>query len=161
MLPAIIVYLQIFLGKILHLIAPSEIKYAKKYLILIKNLLLISIALVLVYSSFNFKLLIPFIIGFLIFKYFKKIYFLLGLLTFLSFYNKFTLLLLALTSLFTLIHSSLTTLKAKDFILTSIYFILPFALIFIETFINQNSSIFIGLLAGGLIAQYGSVAQLG
>ncbi|MAG45832.1 MAG: hypothetical protein CMH63_03620 [Nanoarchaeota archaeon] len=154
MLASIIVYLQILLGKILNKIASSEIKYAKKYLILIKNALLILITFVLIYSSLDFKLLIPFILGFIIFKYFKKMYFLLGLLTFLSFTAKFTLLLLALASLFTLIHSSLTSLKPKEFILKSLYFILPFALIFIETFINQNSSIFIGLLAGGLIAQF-------
>lgn len=153
MLPAIIVYFQIFLGRILHLIASSEIKSARKYLVFTKNLLLILLALTLIYSTLNFKIILPFIIGFLIFKYFQKIYFLFGLATLISFYTQNSLPLLALTSLLVLIQTSLLSLKPKDFLIVSIYFILPFSLIFIETFINANLEIFIGLLVGGLIAQ--------
>jgi len=151
MLSAFIVYLSLFLGKILRLITPEEVRQYKKYLDLTKNPVLILISISFIYLSLS-PFLLTLVPSFLLFRYLKIPYFILGLATFLSFSTSLSILPLSLILIFTLIYSSLEPWKVKPFIKDSLLFILPFTLVAIETFINANSEIFIGIVIGGLLS---------
>ena len=153
MLEAVIIYLSLIFGKVLYAIAKEEIHQWKKYIIFTKNLLLIFISLVLVYLSSELKIAIPIIMGFIIFSYFKNIYFLIGLGVLLSSFTAAPIILPSFLLLLTLISSSLSKFKIKEVMSATVYFIFPFILIFLETFIKANFSIFSGLAIGGLLAQ--------
>ena len=153
MLPSLLIYFQIFLGKILNKIAKSEIAQYKDYLTLTKTLLIIIISFTFLYPNFQITSLFLIPIGFLLSYRLKNFYFFLGLSTFLTFFTPLPLLLSAFILLLTLIHSSLTPFKLKKILISTLFFILPFSLISIETFINQNPAIFFGLLVGGFLFQ--------
>ena len=153
MLEAIIIYLAIFLGKLLYAIAKEEIQQWKKHIVFTKNLLLISISLILVYLSPELKIIIPIIIGFIIFSYFRSAYLLIGLSILLSTFTTAPIILLSLLLLLALTYSSLSKFKIREAISTTVYFAIPFILIVLETFIKANLSIFSGLAVGGLLAQ--------
>lgn len=152
MLVPIIIYLQIFFGKILNYLAKEEIQQGKKYFIFAKNLLLIIISLILFYVSLELKIIIPIVAGFIILSYFKNIYFLIGFATLASLLTANPILPLSFILLLTLLYSSLSKFKLKEIVLASIFFFLPFILVFLETFIKANLSIFSGLAIGGLLA---------
>jgi hypothetical protein len=151
MFQATLVYFSILLGKLLHKIAKEELKPSTKYIVLSKNILILFLAASLLYFNFETRTLLGIVMGFLIFKPLKNIYLPLGLATFTSFLTPFPLILLSLTLLLTLLHSSLSKFKSKEFLLTTLFFALPFLLLFIETLINKNSSLLLGLAAGSLL----------
>jgi|SRR3989344_3418320 len=149
MLEFLIIYLSLFLGKVLHLLTKEEIKSGKKYLILSSNLLIFLISIVFLITNFNILNLLLIIPSFFMFKYLKVNYFILGLGSFLALGD---IMLLSLFFILCLIFSSLEAFKAEKFMISSILFILPLSLLIIETFINVNSGIFTGILIGGLIS---------
>src|SRR3989344_2856638 len=153
MLDNLIVYFSIFLGKILHLLTLEEVKLYKKHLTLSKKILTIITSLILLFLSLNLFTFILIIPSFFLFKYLKTPYFVFGLGSFLSAFSNIPILPLSLMFILCLLHSSLEPFKKREFITSSIYFLLPFSLVFIENFINANSSIFTGILLGGLLSQ--------
>jgi len=153
MLEAVIIYSSIFLGKLLYAIAKEEIQQWKKYIVFTKNLFLISISLILVYLSSELMIVIPIIIGFIIFSYLKSAYLSIGLSVLLSTFTTTPIILLSLFLLLVLTYSSLSKFKIREAISATVYFAIPFILIFLETFIKANLSIFSGLAVGGLLAQ--------
>ena len=153
MLTPIIIYLQVFFGKIVNYLAKEEIQQGKKYFIFAKNLLLIITSLILFYLTLELNIMIPIVLGFIIFSYFRNIYFLIGLAVLSASLTINPILPLSFILLFTLLYSSLSKFKIKEIVLATVYFSIPFVLIFLETFVKANLSIFSGLAIGGLLAQ--------
>ncbi len=153
MLESVIIYSALFLGKLLNATAKEELKLGKKYIAIAKSILIILTATTFIYLNFRLTQILFLLLGFIIFIFLRNIYLLIGLATFLSFFTTNPILLLSFIFLLTLAHSSLSSLNKKEMILSSVYFAMPFSLILIENFINANSSIFTGFVAGGLLAQ--------
>ena len=114
MLEFLIIYLSLFLGKVLHLLTKEEIKSGKKYLILSSNLLIFLISIVFLITNFNILNLLLIIPSFFMFKYLKVNYFILGLGSFLALGD---IMLLSLFFILCLIFSSLEAFKAEKFMM--------------------------------------------
>jgi len=147
-------YLSFIFGKLIRIFSLDEIKQNKKEIILGKDTLLILISLMFVPLANVLSL-----ISIMFFILFRKItsqyfiYFMFGFIIFLSYFSGLKIVIASLVSLLVILHSSLENFKLKSFVIYSIFFSLPFSLVFIETFINANLSIFIGLAIAGLLAQ--------
>ncbi len=153
MLEAIIICSSIAFGSILHIVAKEEIKTSKKYIIFARTVLIILTATLLIYADFNPIMILSLLFGFTLFLFLKNLYLIIGAATFLSLSSQNMVLILSSILLLTLVHSSLSAPSKKMFIRNSLYFILPFSLVLIETFIKGNLDIFTGFIAGGLLAQ--------
>ena len=153
MLEALIIYLSIIFGSLIHVIAKEEIKLGKKYIALAKNILIILASVSLIYLNLGLSSILFLLLGFVIFIFLKNIYLVIGAAAFLSLFAPNPVLSLSFISLLAMVHSSLSSPNKKTLISNSVYFILPFSLVLIETFIKGNLDIFIGFVAGGLLAQ--------
>ena len=154
MFAILIIYLNIFLGKLLHIVAQKEIKQWKKYILSAKNLLIIFISLIFIYINLNLKLIIGLIIGVVLFNNFKNIYLSIGLTSLLSLFMPARLIILSFLLLLILVFSSLSKFKKREIFLSTLFFAIPFillSLLSLETFIKGNLSIFTGLAIGSLL----------
>ena len=151
MLEILIVVLGILLGFYLGNIAKDEIIKGKKYFLFFESVILL--VLILIFVKLSFLMLIGAVVGFVICKFFKQIYFYLGILVLCaSLINKEIFLAsVSLVFLFSLIFESLSKSKLKNFLLDIILFLIPFSLLFVESFINSNLSILIGFSIGAVI----------
>ena len=154
----VLVGLSLIFGKLLGLITKSEIKAGSKYFLLSERLLLIFLGLSLLVINFNVGSLGIFLGVVIYLILIRSHLFFLGFSVVLS--NlvslEFGLLIASLVFLYLLIYSR--DLKWVEILINLIVFILPFGLIFVESFIKGNLSLFLGVVAGGVI---GPVAQLG
>ena len=147
----IIVILGILLGFYLGNIAKDEVKNGRKYFLFFESVILL--ILILIFVKLSFLMLIGAVIGAVICKFFKQIYFYLGILVLCaSFISKEIFLAsISLVFLFSLIFEGLNKSKLKNFLLDVILFLIPFSLLFVESFINSNLSILIGFSIGAVI----------
>lgn len=154
MLSSFIVYLSFIFGRLLRILSLEEIKQSRREIILSRNILLVLISLMFIPLANT-----PSLISILFFILFRKvnnqyiICFMFGIIAFLSYFSSFKIIILSLMSLLIILHSSLESFKPKNFAVQSILFFIPFSLMFVETFINQNLGIFIGLVIAFLLAQ--------
>jgi len=156
MLEAAIIYSSIIFGKILNIVAKEEIRQGRKYITAAKNILIILAAVFFIYLSLKLSVILFSFFGFIIFIFLRRaypFYFLVGLAAFLSLLTANPILFLSIIFLLSITQSSLSSLNKKEIIIASVCFILPFSLIFLETFINANLNIFTGFVAGSLLAQ--------
>ena len=148
----------VVLGKLLGLITNEEIKEGKKYFEFSEKVLLVILGISLLVVEFSVFSLSIFI-GVLIYKLLaRSSLFFLGFGVFLSSLVslEFGLYIASLVFVYLLINSR--DLKWRDVLINLIIFILPFGLFGVESFINANLNIFLGITVGGII---GPVAQLG
>lgn len=153
----ILVFLSLIFGKLLSCFTREEIKEGKKYFVLIEKILLILIALNLLIVKVSIFSLFIFL-GVIIYFFFKRISLFLGLSVVVSsFVNiEFGLLIASLVFIYLLAYSR--NLKWKNIVFDCLLFLIPISLIFVESFIKANLSIFLSIIAGSVI---GPVAQLG
>ena len=150
----IVVILGLIFGAFLNKRVREEIKQGKKYFIFFERLILVLFVfiLILIYRI-NILILIGVIVGLLIGKYFKKIYFYFGIvISIISKIEELFLIFISLVFLFGLIYQSLVKFKLKNLGLDIIVFLLPFSLLFMETFINTKIGFLIGFAIGGIIS---------
>ena len=156
-LEAVITYLSLIFGRALHLIAREEAKQGKKYIITARNALIILTSAAFIYSSFRLGSILFLLLGFVAFIFLKRfnllIYFLMGFATFLILLTSNPIIPLLFIFLLAMMQSSLSHPNKREFFVASAYFILPFSLFLIETFIKGNLDIFTSFVAGGLLAQ--------
>ena len=147
----IIVILGILFGYYLGNITKDEILKGKKYFLFFENVILL--ILILIFLKLSFLMLIGVVVGFVIYNFFKQVYFYLGVLVLCaSLINKEIFLAsVSLVFLFSLIFESLNKFKLKNFLLDIGLFLIPFSLLFVESFINTNLSILIGFSIGAVI----------
>ena len=156
-LEAVIIYLSLIFGRALHLIAREEVKQGKKYIITARNIFILLTSAALIHLDFRLSSIFFLLLGFVAFIFLKRfnllIYFLMGFATFLILLTSNPITSLLSIFLLSIMQSSLSHPNKREFLLASVYFILPFSLFFIETFIKGNSDIFTSFVAGGLLAQ--------
>ena len=153
----ILSFLGLIFGKLLSYFTKEEIKDGNKYFILTEKILLILIALSLLIIKIDIFSLFIFL-GVIIYFFFRRISLFLGLSVVVSsFVNvEFGLLISSLVFIYLLVYSR--NLKWKNIIINCLLFLIPISLIFVESFIKTNLSIFLSVIAGSVI---GPVAQLG
>src|SRR3989344_4474101 len=120
----IIVILGILLGFYLGNIAKDEIVKGKRYFLFFEYVLLL--ILILIFVKLSFLMLIGAVIGAVIFKVFKQIYFYLGILVLCSslISKEVFLASISLVFLFSLIFESLNKFKLKNFLVDIILFLI-------------------------------------
>lgn len=144
----IVVILGLVFGAFLNKRVKEEVKQGKKYFIFFERLILL--VLVLLFIKLDILLLIGILIGLVICRFFKRIYFYFGILIGAA-KGELFLASICLVFLFGLIYGSLSKFKLKNLILDVVVFLIPFSFLFMETFINGNLSILIGVGIGGII----------
>ncbi|MEK6856844.1 MAG: hypothetical protein AABX49_02400 [Nanoarchaeota archaeon] len=156
MLEAVIIYLSIIFGKFLYALAKEEIKPGVKYIMAGRNGLILLVAIALIHSNFGLISILFTFFGLAAFIFLRRfsnlVYFLIGSATFLVLLTQDYMILMSFILLLAMTHSSMSSNK-KELFAATIYFVLPFSLILIETFIKGNLGIFTSFIAGGLLAQ--------
>ena len=154
----ILVGLSLVFGKLLSLVTKSEIKSGDKYFLFTEKVLLVILSLSLLVIDFSVYSLSIFVGVFIYLILIRSHLFFLGFCVFLSSLVslEFSLLIASLVFLYLLIFSR--DLKWNGILISGIIFVLPFLFFFVESFIKGNLSLFLGVVAGGVI---GPVAQLG
>ncbi len=149
----IIIILGLIFGFLIGKVNKDEIKQGKKYFLFSEKILLLIIILVLLFFyKLSFLILLGLVIGLVVCKFFKRIYFYLGIVVFCSLFNKeLFLIIISLVFLFSLIYGSLSKFKLRNFLLDMIVFFLPFVFLFMQSFINTKIGFFIGFSIGGII----------
>lgn len=137
-----------FLGKI----AKEEVKQGRKYFLFSEKILLLVIIIIAFFYKLSVLSLIGIVIGLIICRFFKKIYFYFGIIVIGGINNKeLFLALISLIFLFSLVYGSLEKFKLRNFFVNLIIFILPFSLLLVESFINSKIGFLIGVGIGGVI----------
>ena len=156
----ILVVLGLFFGKLLGLITKQEVKDGKRYFLASEKVILVILALILLIVKFNVFSLFIFL-GIVLGLILRSVSLFLGLSVFLSNFvsKEFSLLIGSLAFIYLLVYSR--DLRWRKLFYESLFFLAAFSLIFVESFINGNLTIFLSISAGGLLAFIGPVAQLG
>ena len=147
----IIVILGILFGLYLGNIAKDEIKNGRKYFLFFQSVILL--VLILIFLKLSFLILMGVVIGVIIGRFFKQIYLYLGVLILCSSFigKEIFLAAISLVFLFSLIFQSLSKSKLKRVLFDVILFLIPFSLLFVESFINGNLDVLVGIGIGGVI----------
>ncbi|MBU2634500.1 MAG: hypothetical protein KJ674_04615 [Nanoarchaeota archaeon] len=133
----IIAFLGIFFGLLLKQATKEEIKDGRKYIVLFKDLILLSIIIIAIGQNFGYLLFLGAFIGFFLRYVIKNAYFYIGLILSLN----YSLLLVCLAFVFGINHGALYKLKYEF-----LYFV-PFLLLLFDFGL---SSLFLGVGIGGL-----------
>lgn len=149
----IIVILGLVFGAFLSKRVKEEVKQGKKYFIFFERLILVLFIFILILLyRINVIILIGVVVGLLIGKYFKRIYFYFGIVIVSVAKNvELLLIFISLVFLFGLIYGARNKFKLKNLILDVVVFLIPFSFLFMETFINSKIGFLIGFSMGGII----------
>jgi hypothetical protein len=154
----VIAFLGIIIGLILASRTKEELKIGKKYFILLGRLVFFTLIVFLLYKvSFNFLIILFFILG--IFFSFKlnKVYFYLGLTLLLSSFisESFLIAITSLIFIFGLVYGTLIYSRKKiNISFDLIYFLIPLILLFVKGFVVNNIEIFLSFVAGTLFFNF-------
>ena len=133
----LIAFLGIFFGLLLKKATIEEIKQGRKYIVLFKDLILLSIIIIVIGLNFDYLLFLGIFIGFFLRYLVKNIYFYFGLILSLS----YSLLLICLIFIFGINYGALYKLRYE------FLFFVPFLLLFFNL---SYSSLLIGIGIGGI-----------
>ena len=152
---SLISFLGLPLGIIISKYTKEEIHNGKKYLVVLKEILLIAIAITFIYYSRKDYLILSLgiLLGIIFYKSFKQIYFYLGFAAAVSFINP--VLILSLIFIYGLPHGSLLyEEKAKNLKASFIWFLIPLLILFIDMTTPSVLGIVVapisGIVIGGL-----------
>lgn len=156
----ILVFLGIIFGKLIGIITAEEVKKGKEYFLFSGKILLTILVLILLIAKFDIFSLFIFL-GIILGIFLKIRGLFLGLGVFLSNFIsvEFGLLTGSLAFIYLFIYSR--ELRWEKVTKEALFFILPFGLFGVESFINANLSALLSISAGGLLVTIGPVAQLG
>lgn len=153
----IIAFLGLIIGSWLAFLTPEEFNSGKKYFILLKKVILFILVIIFLLPTFNLLYtIIFFIVGVLTAKFFRKIYFYLGLALALSFFIsiEFSLLTASLIFIHGLSHGTLQANKylkdwkkiIKPLVFQLILFLIPTLTLFFNFYVTDIAALISGAM---------------
>ena len=153
----IISFLGLVIGSWLSFLTPEEFNSGKKYFILLKKAILFVLVIIFLLPTFSLMYTISlFIIGALAARFFRKVYFYLGLALALSFFIsiEFSLLTASLIFIFGLPHGTLNANKylkdwrkiIKPLIFSLVLFLLPTIALFFNFYVTDVAALISGAM---------------
>lgn len=158
---ALIVFLGLIVGKIISYYTKDEYDAGLKYFKLLEKVLIGLVVVVLLFSKLSLVLFLYILIGIIIGVFVREIYLFLSiaLLSVLFFSSDIILLVASLIFFFGIVYATVRRIEIKNIILNGVVFFIPFVLLLTKSFINTNSTIFLGVSIGGLLAQLGRAPE--
>ena len=157
MIIALLAFLGLIAGRIIYENTKEEYKQGLKYFKLMERILVGLIAVFLLAGNLSLMIFLYILIGIIIGVFLREVYFYLGIgmLSSLSLNNNFIFLISFLVFFFGIVHGTILKINFRRIGTKALFFFIPFLFLLIQSFINTNLSIFLGISIGGLLAQLG------
>jgi len=157
MISALLAFLGLIAGRIIYEKTKDEYKSGLKYFKLAEKITIGAIAVSLLFSNLSLIIFLYVLVGIIIGIFLKEVYFYLGvgMLGTLFLSDSFILLASVLIFFFGIVHGTILKINLKKIGVKALFFFIPFLFLLIQSFINTNLDIFLGLAIGGLLAQLG------